>query len=341
MKNPSRIDFKNAQNYPLKYILQLMGSLVNIDKPDEPTNTLNNYLYNNHNQLLNELYLFQSERNYHITNFKRSYKNKYAEYLMDTLPTLCLSKSEKLDDLLEDFGLSEKSKTFFVNKEKIDFKIHEIISSIKIDNQHKAEIEFAIKILSYTIIFLRCLANLSEEIRGFYSEKRKIIHLKVFLEGELRKIRNDKTLHYEELPEKFNNLMNSPFGKFLIKAMNGALSKNHKGSYNVNFLSSLIYSASKEYSEDTYSDDEILFKLGALFRMIYGEKNIKATEEEFYTYNQEDKNPKGDNFRDHVVKKCKSIINYKGSDHTTEVSQNYEPEQDVDFNEFLKIFLGL
>ena len=341
MKNPSIIDFKNAQNYPLKYILQLMGSLVNIDKPDKPTNTLNNYIYNNHNQLLNELYLFQSERKYHITNFKRSYKNKYAEYLMDTLPTLCLAKSEKLDDLLEDFGLSEKSKTFFVNKEKIDFAIHDLISSVEIDNQHKAEIEFAIKILSYTIIFLRCFAHLSEEIHGVYSEKRKIIPLKVFLESELRKIRSEKTLHYEGLPEKFNNLMNSPFGKFLIKAMNGALSKNHAGSYNVNFLSSLIYSASKEYSEDTYSDDEILFKLGELFRIIYGEKNIKATEEEFYTYNQEDKNPKGDNFRDHVVKKGKSIINYKGSDHTIEVAQNYEPEQDVDFNEFLKLFLGL
>ena len=53
MKNPSRIDFKNAQNYPVKYILKLVGSLVNIDKPDKPTNTLNNYLYNIHNQLLN------------------------------------------------------------------------------------------------------------------------------------------------------------------------------------------------------------------------------------------------------------------------------------------------
>ena len=53
MKNPSRIDFKNAQNHPVKYILKLVGSLVNIDKPDKPTNTLNNYLYNIHNQLLN------------------------------------------------------------------------------------------------------------------------------------------------------------------------------------------------------------------------------------------------------------------------------------------------
>ena len=79
--------------------------------------------------------------------------------------------------------------------------------------------------------------------------------------------------------------MNSPFGKFLIKAMNGALSKNLSGSYNVNYLSSLIYSASKGYSEDRHSDDEILFKLGELFRLIYREKNIIATEEEFYAYN--------------------------------------------------------
>ena len=260
---------------------------------------------------------------------------------MDTLPTLCLSKSEKLDDLLKDFGLSEKTKNFFVDKEKIDFAIHEIISSIEIDNHYKARIEFAIKVLSYTIIFIRCFAHLSEEIQGVYSEKRKIIPLKVFLEGELRKIRNEKTLHYEGLPEKFNDLMNSPFGKFLIKAMNGALSKNLSGSYNVNYLSSLIYSASKGYSEDRHSDDEILFKLGELFRLIYREKNIIATEEEFYAYNPGDKNPKGDNFRDHVVKKCKSIINYKGSDHIAEVAPNYEPEQDIDFNEFLKLFLAL
>ena len=78
-----------------------------------------------------------------------------------------------------------------------------------------------------------------------------------------------------------------------------------------------------------------------MFRIIYREKNIIATEEEFYAYNPGDKNPKGDNFRDHVVKKGKSIINYKGSDHIIEVAQNYEPEQDVDFNEFLKLFLGL
>ena len=43
MKNPSRIDFKNAQNYPVKYILKLVGSLVNIDKPIKSTKKLNNY----------------------------------------------------------------------------------------------------------------------------------------------------------------------------------------------------------------------------------------------------------------------------------------------------------
>ena len=75
------------------------------------------------------MYIFQSEREYHITNFKGSYKNKYAEYLMNTLPTFCLAKSEKLDDLLEDLGLSENSKTFFVNKEKIDFTIQKTIAS--------------------------------------------------------------------------------------------------------------------------------------------------------------------------------------------------------------------
>ena len=42
-----------------------------------------------------------------------------------------------------------------------------------------------------------------------------------------------------------------------------------------------------------------------------------------------------------LVKKSKSIINYKGSDHIAEVAPNYEPEQDIDFNEFLKLFLAL
>ena len=51
---------------------------------------------------------------------------------MDTLPTLCLSKSEKLDDLLEDFGLSEKSKTFFVNKEKIDLQFMKSLAPLKL-----------------------------------------------------------------------------------------------------------------------------------------------------------------------------------------------------------------
>ncbi len=69
-------------------------------------------------------YHHSSQReNITLLTSKEVTKNKYAEYLMDTLPTFCLAKSEKLDDLLEDFGLSEKSKTFFVNKEKIDFKI--------------------------------------------------------------------------------------------------------------------------------------------------------------------------------------------------------------------------
>ena len=341
MKKLSRIDFKNAQSYPVKYTLQLLGNLVNIDNPIISTFTLSINLHNIHNHVLSEVILFQKERNFHINNFKGSYKNKYAEYLKNTLPTLCLVKSEVIDRLLEGFGLSEKSKIFFIDKAKIDITIHEIINSFKIDNQQKAELEFAIKILSYQIIFLRCFAQLSSEIHGFYSKERKIIPLKAFLEGELRKIRSASKLQYEDLPEKFNDLMNSPFGKFIVKAMNGALSKNHAGSYNVNFLSSLIYSALKEYSEDRHSDDEILFKLGELFRLIYKEKNIRATEEEFNSYSPGDTNPIGDNFRDHVVKKCKSIINYKGSDHTTEVAQNYEPEQEIDINEFIELFLGL
>ena len=68
MKKLSRINFKKAQNYPLKYILELVGSLANIDKPNKSTNTLNNYIYKHNNQLLNEVILFQSERSYHITN---------------------------------------------------------------------------------------------------------------------------------------------------------------------------------------------------------------------------------------------------------------------------------
>ena len=150
-----------------------MGNLVNIDNPIISTFTLSINLHNIYNQVLSELFLFQKERNFHINNFKGSYKNKYAEYLMDTLPTLMLVKSEVIDDLLEDFGLSEKSKTFFVEKEKIDKTIYIIIDSFKIDNQHKPKLEFVIKILSYQIIFLRCFAHLSEEIHGVYSKSEK------------------------------------------------------------------------------------------------------------------------------------------------------------------------
>ena len=340
MKYPSRIDFKNAQNYPLKYILQLMGSLVNIDKPDELTNTLNNYLYNNHNQLLNELYIFQSERNYHITNFKRSYKNKYAEYLMDTLPTLCLSKSETLDELLENLGLRENSRAFFVNKEEIDLTIEKTIASFKMDTHINPELEAITLLLSYLIIGLRCYAHSSEEIHGYYSKSRKVIHLKGFLEGEMRKIRSGGKLHYTDLPEEMNDLMNSPVGEILIKNMNGALSKNKSGSYNVSFLASLIFGILKSYSANKHSDDEILFELAKLFRLIYKEKNIIASEEDFNAYNPEDKSPIGDSFRDHVVKKCKSITSYEGSNHNANKAPRYELNDDFDFFKFLKLFLG-
>ena len=242
---------------------------------------------------------------------------------------------------MESLGLSENSRAFFVNKEKIDITIEKTIASLKIDTHINPEVEISIKLLSYLIVGLRCYAKLSEEINGFYSENRKVIRLKADLEGEIRKIKNDASLKKESSSKELNDSMNSSLELFMIKAMNSTLSKNHSGSYNVSYLSSLIYSLLRAGTKNDISDDKILFELGPLFRLIYKEKNIKVSEEDFNAYNPEDKSPIGANLRDHVVKKCKRIINYKASDHTTEVAQNYEPEQDVDFNEFLKIFLGL
>ena len=340
MKNPSKIDFKKAQNYPVNYTLKIVDSLGKIDNPKLSIKTLNNYIYNVHNKLISEVIRFQSEREYRLINFKGSYKKKYANYLMNTLPTLCLAKSERLDGLLEDLGLSQNTRAFFVNKQEIDLKIHDIISNLKIAIRIKPELEAMTLLLSYLIIGLRCYAHSSEEIHGYYSKSRKVIHLKGFLEGEMRKIRSGGKLHYTDLPEEMNDLMNSPVGEILIKNMNGALSKNKSGSYNVSFLASLIFGILKSYSANKHSDDEILFELAKLFRLIYEEKNIIANEEDFNAYNPEDKSPIGDSFRDHVVKKCKSITSYEGSNHNANKAPRYELNDDFDFFKFLKLFLG-
>ena len=339
MKKPSKIDFKNAQNYPIHYTIKLLESLINLSNPIESINTLNNNIYNTHNQLLNEVIRFQSERDYHLKNFKGSYQKKYAEYLMETLPTLCLAKSERLDGLLESLGLSENTKTYFVNKEEIDLTIQKTITSLKIDTKVNPSIEATIKLVSYLVIGLRCYAQISEEIQGHHSESRKVINLKAGLEGEMRKINNDATLNQENLTKELNDSKNSYLWVFMIKSMNSTLSKNHSDSYNVNFLSSLIFIVLRSSVKKDISDDKILFELGQLFRLIYTEKNIKANEEDFNAYNPEDKSPTGDNFRDHVVKKCKSIIGYKGSNHIEDTAPRYEAGKDFDVFQFIKLFL--
>ena len=215
---------------------------------------------------------------------------------METLPTLCLAKSERLDGLLESLGLSENTKTYFRHKEEIDLTIQKTIASLKIDTKVNPTIEATIKLVSYLIIGLRCYAQLSEEIQGHYSESRKVIHLKADLEGEIRKIKNDASLNEESSSKELNDSKNSSLGVFMIKAMNSTLSKNHSGSYNVSFLSSLIYSVLSSSVKKDISDDKILFELGQLFRLIYTEKNIKATEEDFNAYNPEDKSPQETTF---------------------------------------------
>ena len=334
MKNPSKIDFKNAQNYPVNYTLKLVGSLSNIHNPKSSSLELNNDIYNHHNQLLNEVIIFQSERDYHLKNFKGRYQKKYAEYLMQTLPTLCLAKSERLDALLENLGLSENTRAFFLNKEEIDLSIQKTIASLKIDTKVNPTIEATIKLVSYLIIGLRCYAQISEEIHGHYSESRKVIHLKAGLEGQMRKIKNGSKLYIEGIPKEFNDLMNSGLGEFMITAMNGVLSKNHAGSYNISFLSSLIYKLLRVNLGIENSDDKILLELGQLFRLIYVEKNIKASEEDFDAFDHNAKDSIGDNFRDHVVKKAKSIIGYKGSDHIAAEAPRYEANQKLDFKQF-------
>ena len=340
MKKPSKIDFKNAQNYPIHYTIKLLESLINLSNPIESINTLNNNIYNNHNQLLNELIRFQSERDYHLKNFKGSYQKKYTEYLMETLPTLCLAKSETLDALLENLGLSENTRAFFVNKEEIDLTIQETIASLKIDTHINPTIEATIKLVSYLIIGLRCYAQISEEIHGHYSESRKVIHLKADLEGEIRKIKNDASLNEESSSKELNDSKNSSLGVLMIKTMNSILSKNHSGSYNVSFLSSLIYSVLKKRVKNDVSDDKILLELGQLFRLIYVEKNIKASEEDFDAFDHNAKDSIGDNFRDHVVKKVKSIIGYKCGDHIAAEAPRYEANQKLDFSQFFKLSDG-
>ena len=340
MKNPSRIDFKNAQNYPVNYTLNLVGSLDKIDKPKLSTITLNNYIYNYHNQILSEVIRFQSEREYHLINFKGSYKKKYADYLMNTLPTLCLAKSERLDALLESLGLSENTKTYFTDKEEIDLTIQKTIASLKIDTHINPTIEATIKLVSYLIIGLRCYAQISEEIHGHYSESRKVIHLKADLEGEIRKIKNAASLNEESSSKELNDSKNSSLGVLMIKTMNSILSKNHSGSYNVSFLSSLIYSVLKKRVKNDVSDDKILLELGQLFRLIYVEKNIKASEEDFDAFDHNAKDSIGDNFRDHVVKKVKSIIGYKCGDHIAAEAPRYEANQKLDFSQFFKLSDG-
>ena len=339
MKNPSRIDFKNAQKHTIYYTIKLLESLNNLSKPKDSINELNEIIYKYHNQVLNEVIRFQSERDYNLKNFKGSYQKKYAEYLMQTLPTLCLAKSERLDDLLEDLGLSENSRAFFVNKEKIDLTIEKTIASLKIDNHINPELEVLVKLLSYLIIGLRCYAQLSEEIHGLYSENRKVIRQKADLEGEIRKIKNDASLNKANSSKELNDSENSSLELFMIKAMNSTLSKNHSGSYNVSYLSSLIYSVLRKSIKNDISDDKILFELGQLFRLIYIEKNIKNSEDDLDAFDYKAKDSIGDNFRDHVVKKCKSIIGYKGSKHPTEEAARYQAGKNFDIFQFIKVFL--
>ena len=317
MKTTYKIEFENGDKCLVEY-----SSLVNFmnqngyNKTSIKTfNTNIQIIQNKSFKYLNEL---QSKKNFNIFDYKGSYREKYKSYLANLTATLCLANSKKLENLLYNLGYDEYTVSFFQNKTIIDKTVQDL-KALGIND----ETIILIQHVTYMMILVKCKAQVEryhEDILPNRSKSNKIPTKKI-LEQELRKKRRDGKLNLNNTTKEFQAIMNSESGTRILEEQNETLSMNHSGSYNLRRLTFIIFLAIREVLPDETLDNEIIFALGELFKLIYLEKDLIANPDDYDAFDalKSNQNKTGDNFRTYIIKKIKVIIGYDDKEHIEEM----------------------
>ena len=135
------------------------------------------------------------------------------------------------------------------------------------------------------------------------------------------KKRRDGKLNLNNTTKEFQAIMNSESGTRILEEQNETLSMNHSGSYNLRRLAFIIFLAIREELPDETLDNEIIFALGELFKLIYLEKDLIANPDDYDAFDalKSNQNKTGDNFRTYIIKKIKVIIGYDDKEHIEEM----------------------
>ena len=277
MKTTHKIQFENGDKCLVEY-----SSLVNFmnqngyNKTSIKTfNTNIQIIQNKSFKYLNEL---QSKKNFNIFDYKGSHRKKYKSYLANLTATLCLANTKKVENLLYDLGYDEYTVSFFQNKKIIDKTVQDL-KALGIND----ETIILIQHVTYMMILVKCKAQVEryhEDILPNRSKSNKIPTKKI-LEQELRKKRRDGKLNLNNTTKEFQAIMNSESGTRILEEQNETLSMNHSGSYNLRRLAFIIFLAIREELPDETLDNEIIFALGELFKLIYLEKDLIANPDDY------------------------------------------------------------
>lgn len=321
MKTTYRIRFENGDKSMVKYMC--LTNFMNQNGYNfKSTKTFNKNIQNIQNKSFKHLYYLKSKKNFNLFNYKGSHREKYKSYLSNLTATLCLAKSNKLEDLLYHLGYDEYTVSFFQDKTIIDKTVQDL-KALGINDETIIQIQH----LSYMMILTKCKAHIESVHENILPNKSKsnTIPTKRILEKDLRKKRRDGELNIDLATEEFQQIMNSKEGTQILKVQNEMLSKNHSGSQNLMGLASLIFDAIQEdlksNKESEFSDNEIIFALKDLFALIYIEKDLISTPEAYDAFDPKEihRNKTGDSFRAYIIKKIKIIIGYDEKEHIEEM----------------------
>ena len=317
MKTTYKIQFENGEKCMVEY-----SGLVNFMNQNgynkTSTKTFNKNIQNIKNESFKYLIDLSSKKNFNFFEYKGSHREKYKSYLTNLTATLCLANSKKLENLLYDLGYDEYTVSFFQNKKIIDKTVQDL-KALGINDETIIQIQH----LSYMMILVKCKAQVEryhEDILPNRSKSNKIPTKKI-LEQELRKKRRDGKLKLSNTTKEFQSIMNSEAGTKILEEQNETLSMNHSGSYNLRKLAFIIFLAIREELPDETLDNEIIFALGELFKLIYLEKDLITNPNDYDAFDalKSNQSKTGDNFRTYIIKKIKVIIGYDEKDHIEEM----------------------
>jgi hypothetical protein len=232
--------------------------------------------------------------------------------LLDMLPILHLRGSAAFKGKLEQLGCKKSVLDYFIVKKKLDSEIYRLGERLSLSPQ----IIDIITILAYQISYLKCRFILEYHTGAVHVSPngRTIIKTKHFGEKIARSIRDkafSKVFSFN-LPEDEKVILNSDLSKKYLTSGNLLAGANTDGSFNVTFLSRLIYMIVRVYTNRDKSDKHLLRSLFPKFNSLYMEKRFLSSKSEWEEAWEKSthRKPIGDNYNHYMELKVKSLVDY-------------------------------